>query len=299
MWIKWALGEACFRALSMALIKVIGGIAQTFGNLLLSTLIIGVVQTISAGSVLSIKKIHPLPGARLVLGSVLFGIGAFLNTVIAFAAYMHGANIAVYTLLTLLSIVPGAIIDRLWFGERIELRHILGIGLAVIAGWFALNTPDVNEVTELPLWVLLGLANAIGLAANQGVSRWVKDVDSWVKNFWGGCTTFVLCAAVLVLSGSWADAFDQNAGQIVFWSVIIAFVVIGIWSFNVIAYRDGAAIPTKHIVVSAAFMGLVMATGVVVFHESVFLAQIVGVGLFVAAFTLMHEDSWKYITRKR
>lgn len=299
-WIKWAFSEALARTASMTLIKVIGGAAGGLPLSLVSTLIIGTVQTSAAGGVMRLTRAQLFPSRRLVTGSVLFGVGAFVNSVIPFLAYGYGANIAVYTFLTLLAIAPGALIDRVCFGERTSFRQTCGIGLAVFAGWLVLNRPSLAELLSLPVWAWLALLNALGLAINQGISRWVKDVNIWTKNFWGGSTTSLLSLACLAFGTLAQEALHSPALPTVLgWSALIALVVIGIWSFNVIAYRDGAAIPVKHVVVNGTFLSLVVLVGFLVFGESVTLTQFGGMLVYLSAFAVINNEVWGYLTQGR
>jgi len=298
-WIPWALGEAVFRATSVTLIKIIGELSQTLAHVTLSTLVIGLVQSVVAGSMLVRNRTFSTT-RRFFIGSVLFGVGAFFSSIVAFVAYMQGANMAVYTLLTLLAIVPGALIDRIWFGERLVARQMLGIALAILAGWLALKVPTVAELAGLPLWTWLGLLNAVGLAVNQGCTRWIKDVDPWVKNFWGGLTTLLLGVMVLVFLGmDRALLSGPDIRPLLLWSTLIAFAVIGIWSFSVIAYRDGAAIPTKHVLVNGVFLALVLAVGFLVFNEEIAPVQVGGMLVYLCAFVLINNEVWRFVAVRR
>ena len=300
-WLKWAVAEAGFRTVSMTLQKVIGGLSHGLPQVVVSTTVIGAIQCLAALIVLRIKRINPLPGNALVLGSVLFGVGAFVNTVIAFMAYVYGANIAVYTFITLLAIVPGAMIDRVCFKERLMVRQYLGIVAAVAAGWLILRMPSLEEMVLLPIWVWLGIINACGLAINQGISRGVKNVNPWVKNFWGGLTTFILCLTALAIFGDrwWREITSPDIVPVLLWSIVISVVVIGIWTFNVIAYRDGGSIPTKHVVVNGTFLTLVTIVGFVIFDDKITTIQIGGMATYLGAFVLINNEVWTYLAKNR
>lgn len=301
-WIKWALGEAGFRTLAMTLLKAIGNTtqAQRFPLTIVSAFIIGMVQMTVAGGIMCFKKTKFFPSKYLIVGSILFGAGAFVNTVIPLLAYAYGANIATYTFLTLLSIIPGAIIDRVWFGDRLVVRQWFAVVLAISAGWFALNTPNLNELLLLPVWAWLAIANAIGLAINQGITRSIKHVDVWTKNFWGGGATLALCIIAFLLIGRELEMTIRSPEllTVIYRSLALALVVIGIWSFNVIAYRDGAGIPTKNIAVNGAFLSLVIVIGFFIFGERISFAQIIGMLLYLGAFTLINNEAWHYLTRR-
>ncbi len=298
-WLKWAVGEAGSRTASMTLQNVIGRIAGSFPLVVISTLMIGIVQCSTAFGIVRRKQLDIFPSRRLVTGSVLFGIGAFVNTLLAFMAYVYDANMAVYTMITLLAIIPGAIIDRIWFNEKITLRLIAGIILATIAGWLILDLPNLESFTDMPVWTWIGLGNAIGLSINQGITRWSKEVNPWVKNFWGGSTTAILCLlTVLIFADETIRAVaTADMGRVLGWSAVISFLVIGIWSFNVIAYRDGAAIPTKQVVVNGIFLTLTIFAGYLFFGDMITSTQFGGMVVYLIAFTVMNKEAWEYITR--
>lgn len=299
-WIKWALGEAAFRVTSITLLKVIGTLASTLGQLTLSTLIIGSVQVIAASTVLVYKRTSIWAPKRQIFGSVAFGIGAFFGTMLPFAAFMLGANLAVYTFLALLAIIPGALIDRVFFGEKLVVRQLGGIALAVFAGWLVMNMPNLQELATLPLWAWLALINACTLAINQGVTRWIKEVDVWVKNFWGGVGTAVLCVATFLVLGPETVASIATSASlpIAAWSAVIAIVVIGLWSFNVLAYRSGASIPTKNVLVNGAYLFGALTVGFLFFGEPVHAAQLFGILTYIVAFVFINTTVWKYLTNK-
>lgn len=297
-WIRWGFIEALFRTISMTLGKVVGGLASTFAHVTLSTCVIGGVQATVAGTILLYQRITPWCGKRLVTGSVLFGAGAFVGTMLPFIAFMQGAPLAVYTFLTLLAVIPGAVLDRAWFGERLVFRQMVGIMVALFAGWLVLEAPNITELFALPLWMLLGLLNAGILALNQGVTRWVKDINPWVKNFWGGLTTCTLGVCTLFYLGDARFLSMPETQPLLALSSVIAFVVIGMWTFNVIAYRDGATIPAKYILVNGMFLALVFVIGFLVFGESISLTQVIGMAVYFCGFVLVNRDGWRLFVRR-
>jgi drug/metabolite transporter (DMT)-like permease len=299
-WVKWALGEAVFRVTSITLLKVIGTLSSTVGQLTLSTIIIGGVQVCAASAVLAYKGTSVWATKRQIFGSLAFGIGAFFGTMLPFAAFMLGANLATYTFLVLLAIIPGALIDRIFFGEKLVVRQLAGIALAVLAGWFVMNMPNLTELASLPLWAWLALINACTLAINQGVTRWIKEVDVWVKNFWGGLGTALFCAVTFGILGpeTIQGLISATSVPIIGWSGVIALVVIALWSFNVLAYRSGASIPTKNIFVNGAYLFGALTVGYLFFGEPVHLAQILGIVTYIVAFILINTTVWNYVTKR-
>ena len=293
IWLKWAVGEATSRIFIATILKVIGELVTVFSQLLISTLIIGATQTAVSGSVLLVKKKTAFLNARHVLGSVIFGVGAFLGAILPLVAFKLGADLGTYVFLTLLSIVPGAVIDNIFFKMRLLLRQMVGIAVALLAGWLILNTPSLQELINLPLWIHLALANAVIIASNQGVTCWIKEVDVWVKNFWGGTVTLLFSFFVLMfLYNTDITSFvTVNLEQLLGWSLILGVAVITLWSFNVLAYRYGASISTKNVVTNGIYLAGSMIIGYLVFGESIRSIQIVGIALYIVAFILLNRES--------
>jgi len=285
----------------MTLLKVIGNLSQGLLQIILSTFVIGSTQLIVAAVVIKVNNLRFLTVKRLVIGSIIFGVTAFINTVIPFMAFVYDANIAVYTFITLLAIIPGAIMDRIWFKERLIMRQYLGIFVAIGAGWLILKTPNLSELLNLPLWVWLAGVNAIFLSIGQGITRAIREVNPWVKNFWGGLTTTALClVGFLIYNQQIAKILiSPETWLILFWSIAIAFIVIGIWTFNVIAYRDGSSIYTKHVVVSGVFMVLIIFIGLFIFKEQITIVQSMGIIMYFIAFVLVNNEVWKRVTNMR
>lgn len=294
MWLKWAFGEAILRTIAIALYKVIGGLTATLSHSVLSVAIIGGVQVTASAVVLCVRRTSPFVSVRQVVGSVGFGIGAFLGTLLPIIAFSLGGNLAVYTFLALLAIIPGALIDVLFFKEHFGPRRIVGILIAISAGWLILHTPSLRELTSLPLWMLLALINACTLAINQGLTRWIKDVNTWVKNFWGGATiTLLSCITLLFVSAP----SPTTLTELILWSTGAGAVIIGLWTFNVLSYRTGANIPAKTIAVNGLYLTGALVLGALLFSEPLHAVQWVGVVLYVISFVLINKDVDKIFRR--
>lgn len=298
-WLPYAVGEALMRTITIVIYKVLGGLTPTIGLVALSTAVIGSVQVGVASVVLAVRRVSPFGSARHIVGSILFGIGAFFGTILPILSFSLGGSLGVYAFLTRLSIVPGAVIDRAFFGEAFTLRHALALMLAVGAGWLGLGMPSLGALLALPLWVGLGLINAGVLALNQGVTRWIKDVDTWVKNFWGGLATLVL--SIVVISFVDLSIFDQALSGLheglLMWAVFAGLTVIGLWTFNVLAYRSGASIPAKNVVVTGLRLCTALILGYFLFNETVTIAQGFGVLGYVLAFLLLSPELLQRIVR--
>jgi len=174
------------------------------------------------------------------------------------------------------------------------LRQWLGLCIAILAGYSILGWPSLSAFLVLPLWVWLSFANTLPVAANQGITRAIKRIDPFVKNFWGGLTTLVLCLAATIVLSLEHSGTNFLHGQLIIVSLTLGIVVIGMWSFNLVSYKAGATIGLKNVVMYGTHLTTMMILGVVVFDEAMSLAKLVGMALYFVAFALMDRDTWQF-----
>lgn len=297
-WMLWTLAEAGTKTGSKLLQKVVGNVSSTFAHTFFATLIIGLIQVIS-GFLVTRRSGVPLFKDRVgILGSCLFGFFAVVSTVLGFAVFLLGGEVGINTFIITLSIVPGALIDRFGFGKKLSGREWLGIAVAIFAGYSMLGWPSPATALKLPLWVWLSLGITFSVAINQGITQKVKKVDPFVKNFWGGLTTIVLCLIGMVVLGSLNLFIDFSRSMQNLWAVsaAIGLIVVGMWCFNLLSYKGGASIALKKLVMNGAYLCSAMAGGVFFFGEKFSGAKIAGIGLFFVAFVLMDKGTWNFLS---
>lgn len=300
-WMRWTLLEAGTKTASKVLQKVVGNVSVTFAHTFLATLVIGLVQTITGLVVTRAKKIALWPDRESVIGACLFGLFAVLSTVMGFGAFYYGGDMGVNTFIITLSIVPGALIDWCFFGKRLVVREWVGVGVAVLAGYTILGWPSLQELTQLPLWVWLSVGTMFTVAINQGITQKVKKIDPFVKNFWGGLTTVVLCLTAIIVLGKGSTLTDFSGTAKKLWGVsaVIGVIVVGMWAFNLLSYKGGASIALKKLVMNGTYLTTAMVCGVLFFGEPVNLEKGAGVVLYLAAFVLMDKNTWEFVSRPR
>ncbi|MFC1678230.1 hypothetical protein ACFLZ9_00655 [Patescibacteria group bacterium] len=309
-WMKWSFLEAGTRATSVMFQKCLGIVSDTFGQAMLGTFVVGFIQVLCSSIVIRIKRKKIFSSKRHILGSVWFGFNAAVCTVLPFYTFVLGADSTIRTFIVCLSIIPGALIDKYYFNNSLEKRQWLGVLVAIIAGYSILGWPSLNEFITLPLWVWLSFVMTGLVAVNQGVTQWIKDVDPMVKNFWGGSTTliFAVIGLVILLSLDLVKLTDsrlieiltntQVTQKIILFSGLAGLIVILMWSFNVLGYRDGAKIAIKKLVVQGSYLGLVAIFGTIFFPDETWtLAKTAGIALYLFAFSLMDNDTWEYFTQ--
>ena len=298
-WMRWTFAEAGTKTVSKLLQKVIGVAAANWATALLATFVISLVQVVSGFSVVKAQKKSLLPSADQIIGSCFFGVFAFIATTLAFVVFVYNGDVGVNTFIITLSIVPGAIIDRVFFGNKLNKRQWLGVAFAILAGYAVLGFPSLSAAVSQPTWVWMSLGIPMAVAINQGITQKIKAVDSFVKNFWGGLTTLVLSLAGLALAGSLGVLVDFSGNMKKIWAVsgLIGVIVVAMWSFNLLSYKGGASIALKKLVMNGSYLVAAMLGGVFFFGESLTFGKASGVALFMAAFALMDKGTWEFVSR--
>ena len=107
----------------------------------------------------------------------------------------------------------------------------------------------------------------------------------------------VLGLIIVMVMGQW-EVLWPNTWQLqrlVMPSVVVGIIVVGMWCFNLISYKKGASIVLKKLVMSATYLITTMLMGVWCFSEKMTVGKKVGAVLYLAAFCLMDDGTWKYI----
>lgn len=288
-WMGYALGEAGFRIGSRSTSQAIGRLTATLPQLLLMTTVVGIVQCCGGIALARARNVRLLAAPVLIGWSVCFGLLASLNTILTFATIQHGGPLGASTFIITLSIIPGALIDRIFFGERLRPMQWGGVSIGIFGMYAMLSFPDLRALTELPLWVWLALANMFGVAVNQGITRAVKAIDPFVKNVWVGATT-IACTLPFALPTLATDAAILPA---MFWigTSIIGCFVIGLVSLNVMSYKAGGSIAVKKLIVQGTYLVGATIVGAVAFNESLTVGTAVGLACFLLAFVLLTAKS--------
>ena len=299
-WMKWTLCEAGTKTASKVLQKVVGNMCVSLAHTFLATIVIGLVQIIAGLVMTRLQKVKLFGDHANIIGSCLFGFFAVVSTVLAFGAFYYGGDMGVNTFIITLSIIPGALIDRFFFNHKLNGREWLGVGVAVLAGYAILGWPSLTEFTKLPFWVWLSFGTMMSVAINQGITQKVKKVDPFVKNFWGGLTTVILCLVALIILGKTGIILDFSGSAPELWlvSAIIGLIVVGMWAFNLLSYKGGAYIALKKLVMNGTYLITAMFCGAMFFGETLSPSKLLGIVFYFGAFVLMDKGTWEFLTRK-
>lgn len=291
-WVKWTIGEAGTKTVSAVVQKMIGIVSTTYGHTFWATCIVGIVQTIFGFSECLRKKKGILDSPKNILGAMLFGLLAVGSTVLGFITFLEGAELGARVFIITLSIIPGALIDQVFFGKQLSARQWLGIFIGIGAGWAVLGSPEVI----LGVWVWFAIVNMMLVAINQGITQTIKDIDVMRKNFWGGLVAVIIGGGAAFVLLDWDElvGFD-GIHTLTIMSAIIGGIVIFMWAFNVWAYKDGAYIALKKLLMNGCYLTLSMIIGIVAFGEPAVLGKFVGVFLFLLALVLLDDKTWEAV----
>lgn len=294
-WMRWTLLEGVTKAAAKIIQKVVGVVSTSFAHSFFATLVSGIVRVAISAIALKRKGQSVFVERRLIVGAIGFGIGAVIATVLSFAVFIKGGDMGVNTFIMTLSIVPGAIADRLFFGHKLSGRGWCGVVTAILAGYVILEMPTLTEVLHSPLWVWLSVGAMLAVTVNQVITQRIKDIDTMVKNFWGGITEISLCAGALlfIAPSTFATGWSVGGGKVAIGAVLYGVIGVAMWSFNVLSYKGGAWIALKKLVMNASYLALAMFAGILFFHEAVRATKFVGVLLYLVAFVLMDDTTWK------
>src|SRR3989338_3123545 len=298
-WMKWAFGEAVCKTGAKLLQKSVGQLSSTFGHIYAATLVIGLFQVIYAVSRglfdKSLSSILDAP--KHILGSIFYGVTFSVATILTFLVFANGGDVGGNTLIVTLSIVPGALIDYLFFGNSLNLRKILGIAVAIIAGYVVLGLPSLSGISNLPLWVNLSFAVMLILAVIQGIAKWIKESHPLTLNFWGGLATVLVSLLGLRWLGQTGFLFDFSLAMQKFWLISggVGLFFIGAWIFNLLSYKYGAFIAFKNLITNSSYLIMTMVLGVLFFGEPATLFKLGGILVYLLAFVLFDDKSWAMI----
>ena len=297
-WLKWAVLEAVVRVLSNALQKAVNDLTHVFGTVLYMTAAIGLVQAVLGIIVARFAKekikMHPVG----LFGSITFGLLAVVAITLSFLVFAKGGQLGVHAFIVTLGIVPGALLDRFLFKHPIRPLQGLGVGIAVLAGYCALDCPSLEETRRLPLWVFLSFAAMLVMTLNQAVSQKIQSYTTpMAKNFWGGLTIFLAAGTALLIIGP-HKLQSPDLLRLTKVAVIIGALSVFLWTFNLWAYQGGAFIALKKLVVNGNYIFMGAAGGALFFGERVTLKQFVGFALYGTAFLLVDREAWVFVCTK-
>ncbi|MFH1427201.1 MAG: hypothetical protein ABIG60_01575 [Patescibacteria group bacterium] len=299
MWVKWAFLEGIFRSINTNLLKFIGQ-GNTLSGSFFITSIIGFIQMIGGWLIAIFRKEKIIIPFKLIYRSIIFGISASLMTVLSIYTFTYaGAEVGIVSFLVMLSIIPGTIIDRIIFFEKIPKRKIIGIFLYLITTFIFLEGYKMSGLLfTFPIWLIFPLISAFLLAINEGLTKKIsRQTSPFVNNFYIGLTTVIFSLIGYKLLN---QAIDFKQLSFSFWLAIffIGLVVILLIASKFLAYYAGGNIAIKQLVMSSTFLIVANFFGVIFFQETWTLGKTLGLPLFIISFLVAHKEAWKYFKLK-
>ena len=301
-WMKWAMAEGGTKTLSRLLNKYVGIASGTFAGSLAAYAVVSAIQMLGglAGTTIRGRSIFISPPQ--LLGAALFGITASIMSVLAVFSFTYeGADVGITTFIVTMSIIPGALIDWVFFKHPLSPRQWLGIAVFIAAGYAVLNFPEIRTLLVLPPWVWLTFGIALLGAVNEGITQWqaqrkIDPLDPLVNNFWIGLTSVLTSGGALVVFGG-LHSISQLPGRFWLGSAAIGFIVIGMISFKLLAYKGGGSIALKKLIMQAAYLISATFTGWLFYAEPLTVGKLVGMAGYLVAFTLMDKGTWELARR--
>lgn len=297
----FTVAEALSKTLTKSLQKAAGVVSTTLAHAFFATLLVGLVQVV-VGYIMARKQGHKIIDTpQNILGACLFGFFALVITVLGFGTFVYNGDIGVSVFLITLSIVPGAIFDRIFFKHSINIRQWTGVILGIFAGYVILGMPSLKEIANFPVWVWMSLGIALMLAVNQAITQKIQKIDPFVKNFWGGIVQLIFGGIGVIILGS--DFFSGiSRGNLIALSVIstlVGIVAVFMWMFNLMAYQRGGAIALKNLVMNGSYLVTAMVAGIIFFGEPSSAEKSMGAGLYIVAFALFDPSTWRTLSSMR
>src|SRR3989338_3820294 len=190
-WMKYAVGEGLTKTVSSLVGKSVGVAAGSLVMTSLAGVVVGAIQMIGGflGFVVGNReggksKTSLFPDFRSVSRAIMFGLMASIfGTIWSIYTFTLGADIGIRTLLIMGSIIPGAILDQIFWKERLNFAQIAGIVVFLIAAWAMLDFPALGMILALPIWVPAVLVITFTQAINEALSRAASaKLNHWVNN---------------------------------------------------------------------------------------------------------------------
>jgi len=298
---KWGAGEGCIRTVTRLLQKLIGGIAKSAEGVLLTTLLNGLVQIV-VGFIGSRKRDQEIfTESKLIVGGVLIGVistGMMFLSLLAFT--YEGADIGIVTFMVSLSILPGALLDWIFFKTHLVPRQFLGLCVYALAGYSVLNFPDLKAFLGLPAWVIISFGIALLFAINEAITRKIRKMDPLVNNFWTGTTQVAIVGIALLIIWSISGLEIIHQLPVKFWplSILIGLTTVGVLASRLMSYKGGGTIARRKVVMQGTYLSTAMIAGVLAYGEPLTVGKVIGILGFLLALTLIDQETWETVCKR-
>ncbi|MCC6953984.1 MAG: hypothetical protein IT290_07690 [Deltaproteobacteria bacterium] len=292
-WTKWALAEGVGKSISASALKHAGAnVGHPIVGGLAGAVLIEVIRFFLSGAALVARKESwRITRREAVLGVFYATVSLSADTAKLVGFTDPSAQVGAATFLVLTSIVPGAILDWLFFGDRLNIRQLVGISLFLFAGWCFLDRPSLDYFASPPLWVKINLALAVALAINEATMRSIGAKESsspFATSFWLSIYGLTGLAIIVPLASTIADV---PVASVLNRNAVAAFFVSGlaVFSYTIfrrLAYRDNARLVYKKLIMLATYLFGASLIGSMLYGEPFTVSKVLGGLLFVPAYVL-------------
>jgi hypothetical protein len=253
--------------------NLFGRVANNWAHCWFASLIMGITQVVSG--LVTAKRYNTtiFVEKTIIIWSCIWGASALISSMGSFVAFLDlKADMVVNTFIVTLSLVPGALLGKLFFNEPFTRRTAFGMIVGIFSGWFVLGCPSVSKILSFPIWVWGSLVTMFFNAINNCIDKKITLLNkieekklnrerklNHVKNAWGGLTTAILCLLIIFIigRGNMFLDFSRQMGWIWFGSIVIGILVYLMASFSLFAYTDNTTVPLKKLAMNCAWLSTV------------------------------------------
>lgn len=302
-WMAFGVAEGGTKAASRTISKTIGFSSGSILGVVLANGIGGLIQMLGGWAIAKQQKTSVKVTRGQLTGAVMFGLVATAMGIIGTYAFTYeGADVAVTTFIVISSIIPGALVDHIFFGHRLNLRQWLGIGVFLLAGWAILDFPGSKDLVNLPAWVLWTMLLPFLAVVNEAITQWQGQnkvkLGTMANNFWIGLTSVIASAIIMLFLLSQLGEIADYPGEYWIGSFARGGLVVAMIAFKLKAYQMGGTIAIKKVVMQTSYLALATLMGIVFFQEALTTGKITAIPLFIVAFSMIDNDTWEALKRK-
>jgi drug/metabolite transporter (DMT)-like permease len=312
LWFGLTILEGVLMGIAKLFHGLVGSQSPTMHHVVFAVAIVGAVQALVGfgGAVVVRERLFRVHGAYI-LGFTVFGLLALVATLFAFLAFRTGARADMATntfIVSVLAIVPAAVIGRFGFKEHIGWNQLAG-GLLAIAGGALLLSPSLTGGT-IPVWVWWSCITMLGATgthtAAKLLSRFVQrnkvpkismTANIFVLQFWGGITMAGCALFLLAIDGATLLWDPWRVPKLWTYAACVALTNLGWWSCRQISFQHGAPLYFRMLPWLGCYLGTATLSGMVVFHETLPLTKSIGLLVFLPAIVLYQRELWGYCAR--
>lgn len=286
-----AATDGLVRSFSTACQNLAGKALTSAEGSLIATATIELLRLTTGLSTLALKQTKIQTEFKNLCLMFVWALFAVVMTVLHVYSYEIGADQGIATMIVLGGIIPGALIDRYWFGDPLPTKRIAGMGVFLVAAWSALNFPGKSAVLLLPSWVYFKVIIAGLLAVNEAVRRTLMNVPperritTEQSQFWVGAFALTLLMAAALHTQVWTKL---AAYQLNFWlgTLGMGTAVVISTALSLQVYKFPGSITTRKLVSNTTVMITSVIVGVTLFGEPFTAGKALAMVLFVAALVI-------------